>query len=206
MNLDEVIDYCKEHNLPYLIEGDNPQVLIYGEITPDGKHRRQDYIHEEALIDIIKPKKILHEGAYDNSLYKNSIKHILDWREKYGIPVELCDIPQDMSFKSEKNLMDKLGFFVDKFRKEAPSDFAHLEYETLIRMMSPLREMEMASIIVNNVESYQPLFVGLGGGHILPTALLHKYLTLSDVSYVAVLQQSPQDRLPQFENYHVPDK
>ncbi len=180
MEIERLIAICKSYHYGYRIVGENPQILLVGE----GHNVAYRKVQEE-IIQIIKPKIILHEGADADLSRKEDLDMILGWETKYQTKVELCDIPNsnpEQHALSKQALKEKIGNILSEF------GFAG-KYELYLSMINPLREAVMTSKILSHYENQNlPILSIVGTKHVLPESLVH-FLESKKLSYMTIAQQ-----------------
>jgi len=182
MEVDRLVEICKEHGYGYRLNGENPQLVLVGEA-----HGNDCLDAQEQIIEAVSPRLILHEGADPELDYREETERIFEWREKYGIPVELCDIPNKNSTNpraSKEALERSVGRVLDDFGFSG-------DYKACLDMTNSLREMYMARTIGNQVDQGNlPLVAVVGAGHAMPRSKIHYNLKSNGVGYVTIIQQS----------------
>ena len=181
MKVDTLVEICKEHGYGYSLNGEDPQLVLVGEA-----HKNDFLDAQEQVIAVVSPRLVLHEGADPKLSYREETKRIFGWRKKYGIPIELCDIPNENTIyprASKDALEHSIGRVLDDL------EFGG-DYRAYLDTIEVLREMYMARIIGNHVEqSNLPLVAVVGAKHVMPHSKIHYNLKSKGISYVTIVQQ-----------------
>lgn len=181
MDVDRLVEICKEHGYGYRISGEKPRLVLVGEA-----HKNDFLDAQEQIIKAVSPSAVLHEGADPKLSYRKETQRILEWREKYGIPIELCNIPNENPSNpraSERALDYSVGGVLQDFGFGG-------NYRAYLDMTEPLREMYMAKIIGFHVDQGNlPLVAVVGAKHVMPHSKIHYNLESKRIGYVTIVQQ-----------------
>lgn len=97
MDLDRLVEICKRQGYGYRISGEEQRLVLVGEV-----HKNDFLDAQEQIIEAVSPIIVLHEGADPELSYREETQRILGWRKRYGIPIELCDIPNKNTSNPER--------------------------------------------------------------------------------------------------------
>jgi hypothetical protein len=180
--IERLVGVCKEYDYGYRIDGHEPQIVLVGE-----KHCIDCLDAQEKIIEVVSPKVVLHEVADPKLSFDKETERILEWQEKYGVPVELCDIPS----KNESNPRHSQGMLKWNIRMIL-RDFGLSEDDerVYLEMTSPLRERYMSKRILSHVDQHNtPLVAVVGAGHVMPYSKIHPLLSYRKIDYMTIVQE-----------------
>jgi hypothetical protein len=194
MDISGIVEYCREHDYMYYIEGENPRALIFGEgagssptLKMSGTAHGVDSLEgEEGLIKIVNPNIILHEcasGPTKNNPYAEYRKRIQSWRRRFSVPVRGCDIPES---RKRGISIEKLVVGLKDLMDEEPD--LNGSWGLYLRASSPFREQYMGLKVVKALKMFDTVFCGVGNSHAFPSSRIYPTLRAHKVPFVAVLQ------------------
>jgi len=203
MNIKAIKRLAKKEGVGYHQEGKNPKIIIIGE-----EHTERYLPFQEKIIELIKPKIILHESAKRELLkanfprnpnIKTYVKRILSWREKYKIIVNSPDINK----LKQKVLSERISILLKEFRISYKKKTT-TETKTKQLISYLIREQIMVKNIKKHLkEKGSPILVIVGSAHINPYRVLSKALINEEkIDFISLNQsKGTQEHLESFSNY-----
>ncbi len=167
IQLEPLIDICRKHRYSYNVRGDDPLFVLVGD-----HHRVEDLPGQEAIIEAVRPKLILHEAADAEYLGRApQTRTVLGWEQKYSVPVKLFDMPD-----------------AERFRNGL-SGAARGDYHIASEMAMPVRDAATFRLLRENVENKNLPFIAVAGtGHLAPYSHLQQFLDGAQLSYISIMQ------------------
>jgi len=186
MDIVAIKKLSKKEKVGFHQEGRNPKLILIGE-----EHTEKYLDFQEKIIEIVRPKAILHEAAQKEFLkiifplnpgHNNCVKRIFNWQDKYKIPILSLDIPYKNKRKKD---VDDLRESILKIKKE----FGIKEKSRSdTRISNAIREEIMVKNIIKYLKKFgNPLVVIVGCGHTPPYSVMVKNIA-EKIDFISLMQ------------------